>query len=211
MKRFIAIIVASAALVMGGVALAPAAGATPVPVGAVWQEFGFGTTGSFATSGVGFVPGPAGTTTFAPDPPWTFTLAGPGTLSVTDAFQRGDVFEVFDSGVSLGTSSAVPTDDGCGSNDPDVCVGVNSSANFLLGSGSHSLTIQAIASPYNGGAAFFRVQNIVFAGDPSKANCIGKTVSAFSNQYGDLEAAVAAFGYPSVQALQDAIKAFCGQ
>jgi hypothetical protein len=48
-----------------------------------------------------------------------------------------------------------------------------------------------------------------FAGQPGAPNCHGKSVSALSNQYGGLDAAAAALGYPSVKALQDAIRAFC--
>src|SRR4029450_3325542 len=74
----------------------PAAGATPVPVGGLWQEFHFLGTGSFADACGPCVPSSAGNSAFPPDPPWTFNIGGPGTLTVTDAFVRGDVFEVFD-------------------------------------------------------------------------------------------------------------------
>jgi hypothetical protein len=49
----------------------------------------------------------------------------------------------------------------------------------------------------------------VFAGKPGKANCQGKSVSALAQQYGGLNAAAEALGYPSVQALQDDIAEFC--
>jgi hypothetical protein len=49
----------------------------------------------------------------------------------------------------------------------------------------------------------------VFAGTPGKANCHGKSVSALAKQYGGLNNAAAALGYPSVSALQDAILAHC--
>ena len=48
-----------------------------------------------------------------------------------------------------------------------------------------------------------------FAGTPGKANCHGKSVSALAGQYGGLNAAAAALGYPSVRALQEVIMAFC--
>jgi hypothetical protein len=48
-----------------------------------------------------------------------------------------------------------------------------------------------------------------FAGEPGAANCQGVSVSALANQYGSLAAAASALGFPSVRALQDAIKAFC--
>jgi hypothetical protein len=48
-----------------------------------------------------------------------------------------------------------------------------------------------------------------FAGTPGKANCHGESVLALARQFGGLNSAAAALGFPSVQALQDAIWAFC--
>jgi len=48
-----------------------------------------------------------------------------------------------------------------------------------------------------------------FAGTPGKPNCHGESVSALARQFGGLDAAAAALGFPSVQALQDAIRKFC--
>ena len=48
-----------------------------------------------------------------------------------------------------------------------------------------------------------------FAGTPGKSNCFGQSVSALARQYGGLNAAAAALGYPSVRALQKAIMDFC--
>lgn len=63
-----------------------------------------------------------------------------------------------------------------------------------------------------------------FAGKPGSPNCYGKSVSALAQKYGQqhgqhegehddggLAAAAKALGYPSVQALQDAIRAYCGR
>jgi hypothetical protein len=79
-------------------------------------------------------------------------------LTVTDAFLKGDAFEVFDSGVSIGTTPAVPTGSDCGS-DPAVCVNdpAVSHRAFNLGPGPHSITIKAVTSPFGAGAAYFRV------------------------------------------------------
>ncbi len=49
----------------------------------------------------------------------------------------------------------------------------------------------------------------VFAGTPGKANCYGKSVSALVQQFGGLNAAAATLGFPSVRALQHAIREFC--
>jgi Beta-propeller repeat len=54
-----------------------------------------------------------------------------------------------------------------------------------------------------------KIAALTFAGTPGKANCHGKSVSALAQQYGGLAAAAAALGFPSVQALQDAIREFC--
>jgi uncharacterized repeat protein (TIGR03803 family) len=48
-----------------------------------------------------------------------------------------------------------------------------------------------------------------FAGTPGKPNCFGKSISALARQYGGLNAAAEALGYPSVRALQKAILEFC--
>lgn len=54
-------------------------------------------------------------------------------------------------------------------------------------------------------------ETIPEAGTPGQANCHGKTVSAVAMQFGGFEAAAAALGYSSVNALQDALKTFCEQ
>jgi len=51
---------------------------------------------------------------------------------------------------------------------------------------------------------------LVFAGTAGNANCHGKSVSALAKQFVGLNAAAATLGFSSVEALQDAIKTFCG-
>jgi hypothetical protein len=48
-----------------------------------------------------------------------------------------------------------------------------------------------------------------FAGIPVQTNCQGQSVSVLAQQHGDLATAAAALEFPSVQALQDAIREFC--
>ena len=50
---------------------------------------------------------------------------------------------------------------------------------------------------------------VIFAGTPGKPNCFGQSVAALARQYGGLNAAAEALGYPSVRALQKAILEFC--
>ncbi len=49
------------------------------------------------------------------------------------------------------------------------------------------------------------------AGAPGQANCHGKSVSAVARQFGGFDAAAAALGFSSVNALQDGFKTFCEQ
>ena len=145
-------------------AVAPAG---PIAPGGPWNEFSFGAAGSDARgcapadpSGLGCAPSSAGNSHFVGAPPWTFVAPSDGaTLIVTDAFQRGDTFQVLDAGNPIGGTSAVATNPAsCGSDpvpclaDPTVSHGV-----FDLGPGAHSITIKAINSPFGTGAAYFRV------------------------------------------------------
>ena len=145
-------------------AVAPAGPITP---GGPWNEFSFGGAGSLAKgcapadpTGPGCVPSSAGNSHFVGAPPWTFVAPSDGaTLTVTDAFQKGDTFQVLDLGNPIGSTSAVPTNPAsCGSDpvpclaDPTVSHGV-----FDLGPGAHSITIKALTSPFQAGAAYFRV------------------------------------------------------
>ena len=51
---------------------------------------------------------------------------------------------------------------------------------------------------------------VTFAGAPGKPNCYGQSVSTLAREFGGLNGAAAALGFPSVQALQSAISRFCG-
>jgi hypothetical protein len=132
----------------------------------LWQEFAFTSVGTPSTgcapvdpAGPGCFPSTGLNSQFADAPPWTFTATGPVVLTVVDAFLIGDVFEVFDGGASIGTTSA-PTGGIC-SADPDVCLADPnaSSGTFALGAGAHSITIIPTSSPFGGGAAYFRVES----------------------------------------------------
>jgi hypothetical protein len=47
------------------------------------------------------------------------------------------------------------------------------------------------------------------AGTPGQPNCHGKSVSALARQFGGLATAASELGFPSVQALQEALQEFC--
>ncbi len=134
--------------------LTPAAFADPV-LGSLWFEFAFSTVGNPATGchdggdpNGPYCPGnPSGGTVvyFSDAAPFTFDLGSGGSITVTDLATGGDQFEVFDRGVSLGTTSTplgTPHLPRCGF-DPVVCgetLGI-SSGKFGLGPGEHSIEI----------------------------------------------------------------------
>lgn len=138
----------------------------PVPTGGPWIEFAFFGKGTMSTGcspadplGPACAPSSGGNSVFGSAPPWTFTApAGGANLTVTDAFLRGDQFEILDFGTSIGTTSIPATSGACGSDpvpclaDPGVSHGV-----FPMAAGPHSITIRAAASPFGAGAAYFKI------------------------------------------------------
>ena len=73
-------------------------------------------------------------------------------------------------------------------------------------------TVHPVQPEYGGGdldAFVAKLVTLTFAGTPGMANCQGESVSALAREFGGLEAAAAALGFSSVQALQDAIREFC--
>jgi hypothetical protein len=91
-------------------------------------------------------------------PPYTFTApAGGITLQVTDAFDFGDILEVFDFGSSIGTTSLVGGGiGGCGS-DPLPCLAHtrSSSRSFGLAAGNHSISFTLFDAPAIGPKAMY--------------------------------------------------------
>jgi hypothetical protein len=139
----------------------------------VYLEFSFTDPGVAATGcfpadpGGSFCIESSGTPTQpAPAPPWTFTAAGGATLTVTDAFESGDQFDIRDFGASIGLTSApaasgsVDCDD-----DPAVCLTASgiSSGTFAFGAGQHAITIVPNLSPDGGGAGYLRVDGATAA------------------------------------------------
>ena len=123
-----------------------------------WYEFAWlDGVGSPLVSGVGFQPITNPSTTFAPDPAWTFTLAVPEVLRVQDTFLSGDQFEMFDNLVNLGLTSTPTVGADCNS---DLSCAIANSAfsrgAFLLAAGPHSITgTVTLAAISEGGAAAF--------------------------------------------------------
>jgi hypothetical protein len=142
--------------------------AGPIAIGGPWNEFSFTNAGSFAKgcapadpAGLGCVPSSSGNSHFVGAPPWTFVAPSDGaTLTVTDAFLKGDTFEVFDLGVPIGNTSVVPANSASCDSDPVPCLAdpTVSHGVFNLGPGPHSITIKATASPFGSGAAYVRIE-----------------------------------------------------
>lgn len=93
-------------------------------------------------------------------PPWTLTVPAGQTriLTVCDGYNSGDSFTVYDNEIPLGDTSEV--DVGASIDcDPDASATnpLMSHASFTLAAGDHFITICPSNSPFNGGAAFFRI------------------------------------------------------
>lgn len=133
-------------MVIVGMLAATQAQATAVAVNGGWVPFSFGGVGSSFSS-----------------EPFTFSLAGPGVLKVTDAFLSGDRFEVFDFLASLGLTSAPGSSGDAIGADYDGAFADSrwSSAAFALGAGSYSITGVAVDSPFGSGGAALRVDERV--------------------------------------------------
>jgi len=125
-----------------------------------WYRFQFGSTGTFATSS----PVSGSNYVGADTPAWTITTSVDTLLTVTDAWIRGDEFEIFDFGSSIGSTPVVadPGSLGTETEDPEVAIldPTYSWASFLLGAGTYSFTIKVTDSPYGSGAGFFRVASV---------------------------------------------------
>lgn len=150
------------------------AGSAPAAAGIITQgqflQFAFNGVGQTATgcdpadpNGPFCIPSSGTPTEFLDAPAWTFTAAvGGALLTVVDAFESGDRFDVFDFGVLLGSTSLpnprIPAD--CG-DDPVVCLGTPgmSLGSFALPAGDHSITIVLSQSLSPLGSAYLRVDD----------------------------------------------------
>lgn len=139
-------------LVLALLATPRAAQAGPIPLD-TFLQFSFDGAGAVAGCAPddalgGFCIGSSGTpTVFLDAPAWTFVAAAGGaTLSVVDAFEAGDAFQVFDFGALVGSTSVPVGGVDCG-DDPMVCLATPgmSMGVFALGAGAHSLSLVALA------------------------------------------------------------------
>jgi len=151
-NRMLAAIVSLVSLGASG-----AASADPIAVD-TWYTFGFSGVGTALQDGTGFILGTNPPAAAAPAAPWTFTLASPGELFVTDLFLSVDQFELFNFGSSLGTTSAPTAGAGCGS---DITCAISdarySSGVFALGAGNYSITGTQLQGQAGAGALIVRM------------------------------------------------------
>ncbi|MBI3368483.1 MAG: PEP-CTERM sorting domain-containing protein [Burkholderiales bacterium] len=142
-------------------------GALAGPIAAdIYGQFSFAGAGSVATGCApddpdgSFCFASSGTpTVFLDAPAWTFVAGAEGaTLTVIDAFQSGDRFNVFDFGVLLGATSVPASDVDCG-DDPVVCLATAgmSVGSFVLGAGAHALTLVVLDAPTASGSGYLQV------------------------------------------------------
>ena len=82
-------------------------------------------------------------------------------LIVTDAFEAGDRFQVFDFGISIGLTSVPVGNADCG-DDPVLCLTVAgiSKGSFNLAAGNHSITITPTLAPAGGGSGYLRADAV---------------------------------------------------
>lgn len=138
-----------AAALIAGAAFASPAHAGPILMD-TWYEFAFSAPGTSATgcfpddpAGPVCTPSSGTPTTFLDESAWTFSVGPTGAvLTVTDAFNSTDSFEVLDFGIPIGFTSFPGAFVNCGSDpvpclaDPDVSHGF-----FAMAPGNHSITI----------------------------------------------------------------------
>jgi len=144
--RYVNRVATFCALAFAALAFTPQPGqAGPLPINGLWHEFDW-------NNGPGV---------WVNDSPFIFTSAGVIIVDITDAYSPGDLFEVYNHGVLIGTTS-IPNVPAPYIADPDLAFAHPgfSSGSFILGPGSHSIGIKVIQVPNNtpNGAGYIRVQ-----------------------------------------------------
>ncbi|MBV8886185.1 MAG: PEP-CTERM sorting domain-containing protein [Chroococcidiopsidaceae cyanobacterium CP_BM_RX_35] len=141
--------------------------AVSITVNGPWYEFSFAEVGKDASgcfpadpNGIDCIPSSSGNSVSVGAAPWDYTSQSDTVLTVTDVSLRGDAFEVFDNGISMGTTPRVAAVGGCG-DDPVPCLAdpLVSHNSFLLTPGNSSIAIRptALLAP---GSAYFRVETV---------------------------------------------------
>ncbi|MBU0729521.1 MAG: PEP-CTERM sorting domain-containing protein [Proteobacteria bacterium] len=116
-----------------------------------WEEFYFGNIGDHWT---------LNNTGFGDQVWFDFTLDSAAILTVTDAFDSGDQFDVFDGLTGLGLTS-VPVIGGFIGDDYDAA-SANASwstGSWMLAAGTYSITGYSAVSPFGGGRGALRLDS----------------------------------------------------
>jgi hypothetical protein len=156
------------AMAVGILFAASNAMAGPIAVDSGWVGFCFAGAGSHATAGC------QNQASSVSGAPFTFTLSGLGLLKVTDAFDSGDIFDIYINSVFAFTTSS-PVSTGSYTTNPDVAFASNhySSGSLLLSAGSYSVDLIAKVSPYNGGGAYLQVASQKSVPEPTPLALLG--------------------------------------
>ncbi len=176
-------------------------GASTVQMDGRWYNFktvkgvDFGAGVDFAwdhtsDGGIYYDPGP---------PAWTFIAPSDGaTITVLDGGEIGDVYNVWDNGNKIGTTSAaIQSAQTCGDT-PTACLADSraSKGTFQLAPGPHSITISIASTPYpNSYQSWFRVQS--GGGNVTPTPLISSIMSAAGNT-GSVQTFVQAGSWASI-------------
>jgi hypothetical protein len=92
--------------------------------------------------------------------PFTYSRSYPTIIDITDDFLKGDQFEVFNFGNSIGLTSLVPVVGDAIEVGPNAAFAdpTYSSGSFLVGPGSYSIVIQAIGQSFDAGRGYIRIR-----------------------------------------------------
>lgn len=137
-------------LAIGLVAQIPKAhSAQPMPLDGTWVKI----------TGIDNTPVPY----IFPGGPWILSLSESFRLTVTDWQYAGDMFEVYDNDVLLGSTSSIPVS-GAWAAEPDLALGnLRFSQNaWVLAPGAHSITIKAtqLAPTFTNSSVAFKAERI---------------------------------------------------
>lgn len=137
------LVAATAAVAILSLAPQAQAASIGITVDSLWHDFTFGGDGSSWSDN------------------FTFTLTSPALLKITDAFNSGDKFSVYNFGSFLGDTSD-PTNGYQYHADYDAAFAssVFSHAAFLLGPGTYDISGLTILSPFEGGRAALQLSSV---------------------------------------------------